>query len=120
MAAFDDQDYRSLPTEQRILVEQQVANSAKSAFVSYVLWFIGGVIGAHRFYLGRPFTAICMIILLVSGVITVSAGTGVILLGLEGLILIADLFLIPIMIAEHKAKLRLQYAKFAPRGHLPM
>ena len=34
----------------------------KSTLLTYVLWFFIGWLGAHRFYLGRPVSAILFII----------------------------------------------------------
>ncbi len=36
----------------------------KSTFVAYLLWFFLGGLGAHRFYLGRPISAILFILTL--------------------------------------------------------
>lgn len=44
------------------LVEQRVANDGPSTGVAYLLWFFLGWISAHRFYLGRPATAILQIL----------------------------------------------------------
>lgn len=41
----------------------------KSLLVAYLLWFFLGYIGAHRFYLGRPVSALMMLAL--SGVVLV-------------------------------------------------
>lgn len=49
-------------TEDMILIEQRVANEKKSAGAAYLLWFFLGCISAHRFYLGKPVTAILQIL----------------------------------------------------------
>lgn len=49
-------------TEDLILIEQRVANRKKSAAAAYLLWFFVGWISAHRFYLGKPATAILQIL----------------------------------------------------------
>jgi TM2 domain-containing membrane protein YozV len=49
-------------TEDLILIEQRAANEKKSAGAAYLLWFFLGWISAHRFYLGKPVTAILQII----------------------------------------------------------
>lgn len=49
-------------TEDMILIEQRAANEKKSAGAAYLLWFFLGWISAHRFYLGKPVTAILQII----------------------------------------------------------
>jgi TM2 domain-containing membrane protein YozV len=52
----------SLSTNQMILIEQRVTNDAKSVAAAYLLWFFLGWISAHRFYLGRPVSAIFQIL----------------------------------------------------------
>lgn len=51
----------SFTTEDMILIEQRAANDKKSAGAAYLLWFFLGWISAHRFYLGKPVTAILQI-----------------------------------------------------------
>jgi TM2 domain-containing membrane protein YozV len=45
-----------------ILIEQRVANERKSAGAAYLLWFFLGFVSAHRFYLGKPVSAILQIL----------------------------------------------------------
>jgi TM2 domain-containing membrane protein YozV len=45
-----------------ILIEQRVANERKSAGAAYLLWFFLGFVSAHRFYLGKPISAILQIL----------------------------------------------------------
>ena len=49
-------------TEDQILIESRVANEKMSAGAAYFLWFFLGWISAHRFYLGKPVTAILQIL----------------------------------------------------------
>ena len=51
----------SFTTEDMILIEQRAANEKKSAGAAYLLCFFLGWISAHRFYLGKPVTAILQI-----------------------------------------------------------
>ncbi len=50
-----------LSIQEQMLVEQRVANDAKSAGAAYLLWLFLGLLSAHRLYLGRPLTAILQI-----------------------------------------------------------
>ncbi len=52
----------SLSTNEQLLIETRVANDGKSAVVAYLLWFFLGIFAAHRFYLGRPLSAILQIL----------------------------------------------------------
>jgi len=90
------EDNMALSVQEQMLVEQRVTNDSKSIVVAYLLWLFLGWISAHRFYLGRPGSAILQIItlLLVVGVIW----------------WIIDLFLIPGMIEQDKDRLRREWA----------
>lgn len=74
------------------LVEQRVANDGPSTGVAYLLWFFLGWISAHRFYLGRPATAILQIL------------SYFILIGFIWLLI--DAFLIPGMVRDEKNEIR--------------
>jgi TM2 domain-containing membrane protein YozV len=45
-----------------IFIEQRVANDAKSTAAAYLLWLFLGWVSAHRFYLGKPVSAILQIL----------------------------------------------------------
>ena len=83
----------ALSTQQLTLIEQRVTNDGPSTGVAYLLWFFLGIIGGHRFYLGRPGTAILMIVLWVTIIIT-------------PIWLLIDAFLIPGMIRAKRDSLR--------------
>lgn len=75
-----------------MLVEARVANEQKSVAVAYALWFFLGLISLHRFYLGRPGSALLQI------------ASYFILVGF--LWLLIDAFLIPGMVDKHRAGVR--------------
>jgi TM2 domain-containing membrane protein YozV len=52
-----------LSTQDRILIEQRVANDKPSMGAAYLLGIFLGLLGAHRFYLDRTGSAIVMLIL---------------------------------------------------------
>ena len=52
----------SLSTDDMIYIEQRAANEKKSAGAAYLLWFFLGFLSAHRFYLGKPVSAILQIL----------------------------------------------------------
>jgi TM2 domain-containing membrane protein YozV len=77
----------------------------KSMLVAFLLWFFLGSLGAHRFYAGRIGTAIVQVLLtLIGGALTL-AGIGFVVLGVVGLWLIVDIFLLPGMIRAHNVAL---------------
>lgn len=81
-----------LSTQQQILVEQRVTNEAPSTGVAYLFWLFLGIVSAHRFYLGRPATAVLQIL---SYFLIVGA-----------LWWIIDAFMIPGMIRQKKDEIR--------------
>lgn len=98
----------TLPTDQQMLIEQRVANEAKSTGLAYVLWFFLGGLGMHRFYLGRPFTGLILLLLVPAGIVMMLSknhyGAFLVIIGAAWLIL--DAFLIPGMVNRSRAKVR--------------
>lgn len=74
------------------LVEQRVANDGPNIVVAYLFWFFLWFVSAHRFYLGRPVSAILQIL------------SYFILIGFVWLLI--DIFLIPGMIREKQNEIR--------------
>jgi len=81
-----------LSVQEKILIEQRVANESKSVVVAYLLWLFLWFASGHRFYLGRPGTAILQIL------------SYFILIGF--IWVIVDAFLIPGMIREQQNEVR--------------
>jgi len=52
----------SLTTEQMMLVEQRVTNDGPSAGVAWLLLIFLGLVGAHRFYLGRTTSGLLLLL----------------------------------------------------------
>ncbi len=79
--------------------------SKKSAVVAYILWFFTGMLGGHRFYLGRTASAIAMLAgTVISAILTVIL-VGVLGLFVIGIWVLVDAFLIPGMVETHNQKL---------------
>jgi TM2 domain-containing membrane protein YozV len=85
-----------LSTAELTLIEQRVANDGPSTGVAYLLWIFLWFVSAHRFYLGRPGTAILQIL------------SYFILVGFIWVLI--DAFLIPGMIREKRNEIRQQIA----------
>ncbi|MCX5517118.1 TM2 domain-containing protein [Kaistia defluvii] len=81
-----------LTTEQQMLIEMRVANESPSTATAYLLWLFLWFVSAHRFYLGRPGTAILQIL------------SYFILIGFIWVLI--DAFLIPGMIRERQNEIR--------------
>ncbi|ANT59344.1 hypothetical protein AYJ57_02580 [Salipiger sp. CCB-MM3] len=99
----------SLTTEDKILIEQRVANDSKSTGVTYALWLFLGLLGIHRFYLGRTGSAVGMLLLNIVGAFTWMIGVGFVLYFILGIWWLVDAFLIPGMISADKDAIRAQY-----------
>lgn len=95
-----------LTTEQQILIEQRVANEAKSTGAAYLLWLFMGTMGVHRLYLGRTGTGATMLVLFVLSIALSFVGVGLIGLLVLGIWAIIDAFLIPGMIRDQKNRVR--------------
>ena len=74
------------------LVEQRVSNDGSNAGLAYLLWFFLWFVSGHRFYLGRPGTAILQIL------------SYFVLIGFVWILV--DAFLIPAMVQEKNDALR--------------
>ncbi|WP_462382522.1 TM2 domain-containing protein [Pseudomonas sp. Marseille-QA0892] len=86
--------------QQEMLIEQKVANARKSTGVAYLLWFLFGGLGGHRFYLGKTGTAIAILLITLVGCFTFFP------LIITGIWLLVDLFLIPGIIKDHSEQVR--------------
>jgi TM2 domain-containing membrane protein YozV len=75
-----------------MLIEQRVTNDGPSTAIAYVLWFFLWFVSGHRFYLGRPASAILQIV------------SFVVIIGFVWVII--DAFLIPGMLREKRAEMR--------------
>jgi TM2 domain-containing membrane protein YozV len=86
----------ALDTAQLQLIEQRVANDGPSGGVAYVLWFFLGLLGGHRFYLGRVGSGVVMLVLSITFF-------GLLITGVWWLV---DAFLIPGIMKERRDALR--------------
>ncbi|MGU3398253.1 TM2 domain-containing protein [Brucellaceae bacterium D45D] len=94
----------ALSTQRQILIEQRITNDSKSIVAAYVFWFFLWFLSAHRFYLGRPKTAILQIL------------SYFIAIGFIWLII--DAFLIPGMVQQQKNEMRRDLTIQAQRAAL--
>jgi TM2 domain-containing membrane protein YozV len=86
----------ALSTAELSLIEQRVTNDGPSTGVAYLLWLFLWFVSAHRFYLGRPGTAILQIL------------SYFILVGFIWALI--DAFLIPSMIRDKRNEIRQRIA----------
>lgn len=83
--------------QDRTFIEMRVTNEGPSQTVAYLLWFFLWIFSGHRFYLGRPLSAIIQIL------------SYFILIGFLWLIL--DAFLIPSMVRSRQDMIRQRLMK---------
>lgn len=93
-----------LDAQERLVIEARVANEGPSTLLAYLFWFFLGIVSAHRFYLGRPLSAILQIV------------SYAILVGF--LWLLIDAFLIPGMVRAKQDKIHNRLAAEANRTQL--
>ena len=70
-------------------------STKKSALIAYLLWFLLGGLGAHRFYLGQTGSAVFMLILFVVSLFTWFIIVGLVTAAVLVIWLFIDIFLIP-------------------------
>ncbi|MCC5675348.1 TM2 domain-containing protein [Kocuria rhizophila] len=77
----------------------------KSTLLAYVLWFFLGQLGIHKFYLAQPFQGLIYLTLGVIGWLTTGILIGWFLLFPLWLLLLIDIFVIPLRVATLNARL---------------
>lgn len=87
----------NIGTAERTLIEQRVTNDGPNVTTAYLLWFFLGLFSGHRFYLGKPGTAVLQMLL--NFVIVGWVWTFI------------DLFLIPGMVRDSHSRLRNDLAR---------
>ena len=85
-----------LSTDELQLIETRVGNDGKNIVVTYLLWFFLGIFAAHRFYLGKPVSALLQIL------------SYFVLIGFVWWVV--DFFLIPGMVNHKNDELRMRLA----------
>lgn len=83
--------------QDRTFIEMRVTNEGPSQTVAYLMWFFLGLLSAHRFYLGRPLSAVIQIL------------SYFIIIGFLWLLL--DGFLIPSMVRDRQDIIRRRLMK---------
>jgi TM2 domain-containing membrane protein YozV len=84
-------DIDRLPTRQHRVTRD------RNMMVAYLLWFFACALSAHRFYLGDYRNAVLQVSAWIGGLVLalIAPPVGVIVMGLAGLWMLADAFLIP-------------------------
>lgn len=84
----------------------------KSAGTAYLLLIFLGGFSAHRFYLGRPGSAIAQLLIWWISLVLIIVGIGLITMWITPIWLLVDLFLIPQMVRDHNNMLLVQANSF--------
>lgn len=95
-----------MDTNRELLIEQRVANDAKSPLVAYLLAILLWGLGVHRMYLGRWVSGLVMLAMTGLGLLTAPILIGWPLLAFVWVWAVIDLFLIPGMIRDDKDDIR--------------
>lgn len=96
----EHQTEQNYAMQKQLLIESRITNEGKSLVAAYILWWLLGVLGGHRFYLGKTGTAIAMLLISLT------------FIGLAVTFIwwIVDAFLIPGMVRENHEKMRQRLA----------
>ncbi|WP_410216253.1 TM2 domain-containing protein [Paracoccus sp. (in: a-proteobacteria)] len=93
-------------TQRELLIEQRVANEAKSPLVAYLLLIFLWGFGVHRMYLGRWMSGLLMLAIWAVGWLLTPVLIGWPAVGFVAIWCVIDLFLIPGMIAADREDIR--------------
>lgn len=100
-----------LDARELLLLEQEVKNQGKGMIIAYILWYFLGMLGGHRFYMGRTGSAIAQLVLTIT------------VLGIFVTFIwwIVDAFLLHTWVKEHNRHVenRLIDGILASKGHMP-
>jgi TM2 domain-containing membrane protein YozV len=55
-----------METKDLLLLESEVKSQGKNMVVAYVLWYFLGLLGGHRFYMGKTGSALAQLILTIT------------------------------------------------------
>lgn len=91
-----------LTAQERILVNSEVEKRKKSTVAAYLLWWFTGIIGGHRYYMGKTGSAVAMTLITV-----LTFGIGIIVTGIWWIV---DAFFIPRWIQEDQDRIEVQAA----------
>ena len=67
---------QQLNLQQLVMVQSELEHRRKSMAVAYLLALLLGCFGAHRFYVGKTFTAVTQLVLTLPGYLTMIIGIG--------------------------------------------
>ncbi|CAM3561665.1 TM2 domain-containing protein [Paracoccus nototheniae] len=95
-----------MDTQRELLIEQRVANEAKSPLIAYLLLIFLWGFGVHRMYLGRWISGLLMLSLWALGWLLTMVLIGWPLVAFVALWCVIDLFLIPGMVRGDRDDIR--------------
>lgn len=99
---------QQLDAKQLSIVQSELENKKKSMVVAYLLWFFLGGLGGHRFYTGKPGSALIMLGLWLFGWATTFILIGFIFLFIVYIWVIIDAFTLHNEIHRLNSKLERQ------------
>lgn len=83
----------------------QFEANKKSTGIAYLLWFFLGMLGVHRFYLGRSGSGAVILVLSIVSFFLSFVGIGIFLFVIPAIWVLVDVFLIPGMAREYNNQL---------------
>ena len=85
---------QGLSTEQLLMVQSEFEKKKINKTPAYLLWFFLGTLGVHRFFIGDKGIGITQLALTVVGWLTAIFLVGFIFLGIVGIWLLVDIFML--------------------------
>lgn len=98
------QPHPSAPAQPQQTVVHHVLHTPKSVGVAYAFALLLGEFGAHRFYLGKPVSAIVVMLLWLTGIATAWIVIGFFLLAPAFIWWVIDLCILPGMVRAENAR----------------
>ena len=83
----------------------QFEANKKSTGIAYLLWFFLGMLGVHRFYLGRSGSGAVILVLSIVSFFLSFVGIGIFLFVIPAIWVLVDVFLIPGIAREYNNQL---------------
>jgi TM2 domain-containing membrane protein YozV len=116
---------KQLSDRELIIFNSELDRKRKSTATAYILYLLIGIVGGHKFYLGKPIAGLSYLLLLSSGLLLIMGGfasafdpaatveevntaltVGILPLGLLSLLMLLDLLTIPRQIRKQEDRTR--------------
>ncbi|RHW49747.1 TM2 domain-containing protein [Bombilactobacillus bombi] len=98
--------FNQLTNEEKLLVNSEIEKRRKNPVIAYLLWFLLGFMGGHRYYMGKTGSAVAMT--LIFWLLVWIFGLGAIITGIWAIV---DVFLISGWLKDDQEKIENKVAQ---------